>query len=87
MTLLLKQLSNERSKRYREKHKEEINQRRREIRQSHAGSMFLDKDFHKIPIILVGDFNVSFATNNLIPLITFLEKEFELRINNDLRRN
>lgn len=37
-------------------------------------------------MILAGNFNVDFATNNSIPLIIFLKKEFELRINNDPRQ-
>lgn len=34
-------------------------------------------------MILAVDFNVNFAINNSKPLIKFLKKEFELRINND----
>lgn len=38
-------------------------------------------------MILAGDFNVNFATNNSEPLIILLEKEFELSINNDPRQS
>lgn len=49
---------------------------------SREGSRILRENLDELPMILAGDFNVNFATNNSIPLTTFLEQTFGLKINN-----
>ena len=39
----------------------------------------------KLPLILAGDFNVNFAKDESMPLIMFLQEEFQLHINNNPR--
>jgi hypothetical protein len=47
---------------------------RRLLPYSHEGSMLLKENLDKLPLILAGDFNVDFARENLLPLITFLQR-------------
>lgn len=42
-----------------------------------------NKNLHKLPLILAGDFNINFSDENSNPLFQFLLDEFDLRINND----
>lgn len=46
------------------------------------GSAILKKNYHQIPMIMVGDFNVDFSLYESQPIIDFLNDEFNLRINN-----
>lgn len=57
----------------------------RQLMYSHEGSRIILRDnLDEFPMILTGDFNVNFATNDSIPLTTFLEQKFDLKINNKL---
>lgn len=47
------------------------------------GSQALGKNYHKIPIILAGDFNINFADGKSDHLQKFLLDKFNLKINND----
>jgi hypothetical protein len=47
--------------------------------------MLLKENLDKLPLILAEDFNVDFAKDNSLPLITFLQEKFSLHINNDPR--
>ncbi|XP_025406736.1 uncharacterized protein LOC112680762 isoform X2 [Sipha flava] len=58
---------------------------RRLLPYSHEGSMLLKDNLDKLPLLLAGDFNVNFARDNLLQLITFLQEKFSLHINNDPR--
>ncbi|CAI6362317.1 unnamed protein product [Macrosiphum euphorbiae] len=49
---------------------------------SHRGSIIFKTNKDKLPLILAGDFNVNFAKDESTPLITFLQEEFQLQINN-----
>ena len=44
--------------------------------------MLLIKELHKLPLILAGDLNVNFATAESLPLVTFLQNEFQFLMNN-----
>lgn len=55
---------------------------RRLLIYSREGSRILGDNLDELPMILAGDFNVNFATNDSIPLTTFLEQKFDLKINN-----
>lgn len=50
---------------------------------SHRGAALLGSEEDKTPLILGGDFNVNFASDDSIPLIDFLSENFSLLINND----
>lgn len=50
---------------------------------SHAGANALGRGEDKIPLILGGDFNVNFGSNDSLPLIQFLRETFGLQINNN----
>jgi len=52
---------------------------------SHRGSIIFKTNKDKLPLILAGDFNVNFAKDESTPLITFLQEEFQLQINNNPR--
>jgi hypothetical protein len=52
---------------------------------SHEGSMLLKDNLDKLPLLLAGDFNLNFARDNSLQLITFLQEKFSLHINNDPR--
>ncbi|XP_044589254.1 uncharacterized protein LOC123268337 [Cotesia glomerata] len=52
---------------------------------SHRGSITFKTNKDKLPLILAGDFNVNFAKDESTPLITFLQEEFQLQINNNPR--
>jgi len=58
---------------------------RRLLPYSHEGSMLLKDNLDKLPLLLAGDFNVNFARDNSLQLITFLQEKFSLHINNDPR--
>lgn len=47
--------------------------------------MIFKTNKHELPLILAGDFNVNFAKDESMPLITFLQEEFQLQINNNPR--
>lgn len=47
------------------------------------GAAILRKDYHKIPMILSGDFNVNFALDKSIKLVEFLKDNLNLSIQND----
>lgn len=47
------------------------------------GSKILDRNSHKFPLILAGDFNINFADKKSERLITFLLEKLNLKINND----
>ena len=40
----------------------------------------------KLSLILAGDFNVNFAKDESMPLIMFLQEQFQLQINNNPRK-
>lgn len=46
-------------------------------------SEYINKDISQLPIILSGDFNINFALEEAQPLIDFLDREFNLKMNND----
>ena len=46
-------------------------------------SRILRKDYDKVPMILSGDFNVSFALDTAVPLIDFLNTTFSLKMCNN----
>lgn len=49
-----------------------------------ALSLILNDKYHKLPLILTGDFNVNFAdTNKSQPLLQFLKENFNLTIDNN----
>ena len=52
---------------------------------SHRDSIVFKTNKDKLPLILAGDFNVNFAKNESMPLIMFLQEEFQLQINNNPR--
>lgn len=54
---------------------------------SQRGSIIFKTNKHKLPLILAGDFNVNFARAESMPLMTFLQKEFQLQINNNPRES
>lgn len=47
-----------------------------------VGASEIDVELGQIPIILGGDFNVNFASDDAKPLIQFLEEKLLLRMNN-----
>jgi endonuclease/exonuclease/phosphatase (EEP) superfamily protein YafD len=47
--------------------------------------MLLKDNLDKLPLLLAGDFNVNFARDNSLQLITFLQEKFSLHINIDPR--
>lgn len=51
------------------------------------GSIIFKTNKHKLPLILAGVFNVNFARAESMPLMTFLQKEFQLQINNNPRES
>ena len=56
------------------------------IEYSNEGSQLFKefgKDYDKLPLILVGDFNTNFKDKNSEPLKTFLHEKFNLLMNND----
>lgn len=57
----------------------------RDYFRSHRGSIIFKTNKDKLPLILAGDFNVNFAKDESTPLITFLQEEFQLQINNNPR--
>lgn len=48
-----------------------------------GGSKLLKKNYHKIPMIVAGDFNVNLANNESLPFIEFLKETLNLDIIND----
>uniref|UniRef100_A0A2S2PFA7 Uncharacterized protein n=1 Tax=Schizaphis graminum TaxID=13262 RepID=A0A2S2PFA7_SCHGA len=58
---------------------------RRLLPYSHEGSMLLKENLDKLSLILAEDFNVNFARDHSLPLITFFQEKFSLHINNDPR--
>ena len=40
-----------------------------------------------MPLILAGDFNVNFADESALPLITFFKDKFQLEMNNDAQQS
>lgn len=48
-----------------------------------AGSQLLGTNFHRLPLILAGDFNVNFADSKSDHLKTFLLEKFNLTMNNN----
>ena len=50
---------------------------------SEAASLLMNENYHKLPMILTGDFNVNFANNASQALITCLKDTFNLIMNND----
>ena len=47
------------------------------------GSLLLGKNFHQLPLILAGDFNVNFADPKSDRLKLILLNKFDLKLNND----
>lgn len=47
------------------------------------GAALLAKNLHEIPMIMSGDFNVSFNSGEARPLIDFMYEKFMLRLNTD----
>lgn len=45
------------------------------------GSRLLNSNYHELPMILTGDFNVNFRSQESQPLIDFLEEKFDLSMN------
>ncbi|XP_049305794.1 uncharacterized protein LOC105227464 isoform X10 [Bactrocera dorsalis] len=48
-----------------------------------VGSEELGENYHTLPLILAGDFNINFASGNGQLLINFLRDKLELQMNND----
>ena len=48
-----------------------------------GASKLLNKNYHKFPLIVAGDFNVNFAKDESLPLINFLKEVLNLDIIND----
>jgi len=48
-----------------------------------AGSALLHENFHRLPMILSGDFNVDFSKDTSKPLVDFLISTFNLNMLND----
>lgn len=46
-----------------------------------VGSAELGKEYHLMPMILSGDFNVNFATDTAEPLVQFLKNKLQLTMN------
>jgi len=49
--------------------------------------MLLKDNLDKLPLLLAGDFNVNFARDNSLQLITFLQEKFSLHINRNIKRS
>lgn len=47
------------------------------------GSKILGEHWHKMPMILSGDFNINFAEESSKPLIGFLKDKLNLTMSND----
>lgn len=47
------------------------------------GSALLGENYHQIPMILSGDFNINFAEDTSQSLIDFLHEKFDLSMSND----
>lgn len=47
----------------------------------------MKNNLHELPLILAGDFNVNFAKDESMPLISFLQEEFQLHVNNNPRES
>ena len=54
---------------------------------SRNGSRILQVSLDELPLIIAGDFNVNFVKDESKSLITFLQEEFQLPINNDPRES
>lgn len=52
-----------------------------------SGSRILLKNNDKLPLILAGDFNTNFSNNEALPLVKFLEREFQLVLSNHARES
>ncbi|KAL4123326.1 hypothetical protein QTP88_015523 [Uroleucon formosanum] len=55
----------------------------RHIREVDIGSEELGENYHTLPLILAGDFNINFASEDGQLLINFLRVTLELQMNND----
>ena len=47
------------------------------------GSALVNEKLHELPMVLAGDFNIEFASNESFPLIQFLKDKLQLEINNN----
>lgn len=48
------------------------------LQYTRQGAEILRKNYHELPMILSGDFNVNFAAENLVELLAFLQEKFQL---------
>jgi hypothetical protein len=69
-------------------HGKAVNQIRKFIHQNlliytREGSALLGENFHEIPMIMSGDFNINFADEKTEPLINLLKVKLELVMSND----
>ena len=57
--------------------------RRSLLEYTEEGSRLIEENFHELPLILAGDFNINFADENSEPLKQYLSEKLKLTMNND----